>query len=71
MNYRAGDLLLVAFPYAGGGQKVRPALVLLDTGDADVLVARVTTQPGGTPHDVPLNAWRQAGLRAPLRGAAA
>jgi|GEM_PF-3350446 mRNA interferase MazF len=42
MNYQAGDLLLMAFPYVGGAQsKVRPALVLLDMGDEDVLVARV------------------------------
>jgi mRNA interferase MazF len=65
MNYQAGDLLLMAFPYVGGAQsKVRPALVLLDMGEADVLVARVTTQLYGTPYDVLLAGWRQAGLRA-------
>jgi mRNA interferase MazF len=66
MNYQPGDIVLTAFPYAGGAQsKVRPALVLLDMGDADLLVARVTTQPHGTPYDVTLTGWRQAGLRAP------
>jgi mRNA interferase MazF len=40
INYQPGDLVLVAFPFTGGGSKVRPALVLLDTGDDDILVAR-------------------------------
>jgi len=56
MNYQAGDLVLVTYPYVAGTQsKIRPALVLQDTGDADVVAARVTTQPHRTPHDVPLN----------------
>jgi mRNA interferase MazF len=66
MNYTAGDLVLVTYPYVSGTQsKIRPALILLDTGDADVVAARVTTQPVRTQHDIPLNGWRQAGLRAP------
>ena len=65
MTYKAGELLLVAFPYASGSQaKKRPALVILDTGDADVVIARVTTQTVSTPSDVVLKNWRQAGLRA-------
>jgi mRNA interferase MazF len=66
MNYQAGDLVLVAYPFTGGTQaKVRPALVVLDTGDADILAARMTTESVGTPYDVPLTGWRQAGLNAP------
>lgn len=65
-TYRPGDLLLVAFPYSGSAQaKLRPALVVLDTGDADVVVARVTTQPYQSPYDVALADWRGAGLLAP------
>jgi mRNA interferase MazF len=65
-NYQAGDLVLIAFPYTGGTQSgVRPGLVLLDTGDADVVVARVTTQTHTTPHDVVLSGWQQAGLLGP------
>jgi mRNA interferase MazF len=63
---QASDLVLVAFPYSGGAQtKNRPALVILDTGDVDMVVARVTTQPYSTSHDVPITDWRAAGLRAP------
>ncbi len=65
-NYQPGDLLLVAFPYTTGAQtKSRPAMVIVDTGDADVVVARVTTQSLQTDHDVPIKDWRGAGLLAP------
>lgn len=65
-NYQIGDLLLVDFPFtATGPGKPRPALVILDTGDADVLLARVTTQAHDSPFDVPILAWQQAGLLAP------
>jgi mRNA interferase MazF len=59
-------VVLVEFPFStSGASKLRPALVILDTGDADVLLARVTTQPRATGFDVPLMGWRQAGLLAP------
>jgi len=35
INYQAGDLVLVDFPFTvGGSGKLRPALVMLDSGDA-------------------------------------
>ena len=65
-RFQAGDLVLVDFPFTSSGQsKPRPALVVLDTGDADVLLARVTTQPQVTPFDVMITGWKQAGLLAP------
>jgi mRNA interferase MazF len=65
-TYQPGDFLLVAFPFVGGVQsKKRPALVLIDTGDLDLVLARVTTQVYNTAHDVTLHQWRQAGLIAP------
>jgi mRNA interferase MazF len=65
-NFQAGDLVLVAFPFTTGAQvKLRPALILLDSGDTDILVARVTTQPVSTAYDVTLTDWKQAGLLAP------
>lgn len=65
-NYQAGELVLIDYPFTTGTQfKLRPALVLLDTGDADVLVARITTQSVTTPFDVPLTDWQSAGLLAP------
>ncbi len=65
-SYAPGDLLLVAFPFSSGSfVKVRPALVVVDTGDSDVVVARVTTQLHQTPHDVRLADWQGAGLLGP------
>lgn len=65
-TYQPGDLVLVAFPLVGGGPaRVRPALVLLDTGDADVLLARVTSQAHATPFDVAIADWQGAGLLGP------
>jgi mRNA interferase MazF len=65
-NYRPGDLVLIAFPYTAGAQtKCRPAMVVLDAGDSDVLVARVTTQSGQHDHDVAIQDWKDAGLLAP------
>jgi mRNA interferase MazF len=56
----------VAFPFSGGGQaKRRPALVVLDAGDADVVVARVTTRRYQTSFDVDIANWQRAGLLAP------
>jgi mRNA interferase MazF len=56
----------VDFPFTTSGPaKARPALVVLDTGDADVVLARVTTQAQNTPFDVAISGWQQAGLLAP------
>lgn len=66
INYQIADLLLVDFPFTSTGPgKPRPALVILDTGDADVVLARVTTQSHGSAYDVQILAWKQAGLLAP------
>lgn len=60
-SFQPGDLVLVAFPFTGAGQtKNRPALVVLDTGDADGVLARVTT-----PLDIALTEWQASGLLAP------
>src|SRR5438105_3380063 len=66
MLFEAGDLVLVMFPFTGAGAgKQRPALVLLDTGDDDLLVARVTTQRHNSKFDSAIQHWREAGLLAP------
>jgi mRNA interferase MazF len=66
MTYQNGDLVLVEFPFTTpGAGKLRPALVVLDTGDADVVLARVTTQNRTTAYDVTIGAWQSAGLMAP------
>jgi mRNA interferase MazF len=49
----------------GSGAKQRPGLVLFDSGDQDLLVARVTTAEGKTDFDVAIENWKEAGLLAP------
>ncbi len=64
--YRFGDIVLIAFPYSNNeGNKKRPALVLLDAGDNDVLLARITSQYVNTDFDVVISEWQQAGLLIP------
>ena len=62
-RYESGDVVLVNFPFtSGAGSKHRPAIVVLDAGDLDLVVARVTTQSAATPFDVTVADWRAAGL---------
>ena len=57
---------MLAFPLTSTDEsRQRPGLVLLDTGDADIVVARITSQPPRTPFDVEVNGWQQAGLLLP------
>ena len=63
---RTGTVVLVKFPFTdGSGAKKRPALVLLDTNDQDVLLARITTQSSVSPCECELADWSKAGLKAP------
>lgn len=66
MSFSLGDILLVPVVFAdGSGVKNRPVVVVFDTGDADLLVAPVTSQPARSTRDVPVNNWQAAGLRLP------
>ncbi|MEG3839687.1 type II toxin-antitoxin system PemK/MazF family toxin [Microcoleus sp. herbarium14] len=62
-NYQSGEVLLLALPFADvTTSKLRPVLVLLDTEDEDIVVARVTSQTTRTVFDVEIVEWEQAGL---------
>ena len=64
--YQLGDVLLVTLSYSSQmGVKKRPVIVLRDVGDADVLVAPVTSQAGRVAYDVALTDWQQEGLKLP------
>jgi mRNA interferase MazF len=66
MPFERGEIVLLAFPFSSEcGVKQRPALVLLDPSDHDILVARVTTQRHQSSFDVELSEWKEAGLLAP------
>jgi len=62
-SYQSGEVLLLALPFADiTTSKLRPVLVLLDTGDEDIVVARVTSQITRTVFDVEIVEYEQAGL---------
>jgi mRNA interferase MazF len=65
-TYQPGEILLVAFPDSSGSlDKQRPAMVIADVGDEDVVLARITTQLYSSDFDLLLNDWKVEGLLAP------
>ncbi len=64
--YKFGDVVLISFPFTNAiGAKKRPALILYDAGDPDIVVARITSQPVFAADDILLIDWQAAGLRLP------
>ena len=64
-TYRFGDIVLIGFPYTDlQSVSKRPAIVLYDSGDQDVLVARVTTQEYVNGGDYKIHNWKKGGLVA-------
>lgn len=65
-RFQPGDVVIASLPFtSGGGSKTRPVLVLADTGDDDVVVARMTSKSAKASFDVTLAEWQAAGLWAP------
>ncbi len=64
-TYNFGDIIFVGFPHSDlEGITKRPAVVLYDSGDQDVLVARVTTQDYNSETDYKISDWEKCGLLA-------
>lgn len=62
-TYNFGDIVLIGFPHTDlQGVSKRPAIVLYDSGDQDVLVARITTQEYRTEADYKIGEWGRCGL---------
>ena len=65
MRFSPGELVLLSFPFTDEtAAKQRPALILYDAGDDDLVVARVRSQRARTDLDVPIGRWQTAGLLA-------
>ncbi|MBU2461927.1 type II toxin-antitoxin system PemK/MazF family toxin [bacterium] len=61
--YKFGEVVLVDFPQSGNGyRKRRPALAVLDIGDADVVMAPITTKERSGQGDYKLIDWSSSGL---------
>lgn len=62
-RYSFGDVLLIRFPFSdsSNGSK-RPAVVLYDSADLDILLCRVTTQAHFSAADFSVSDWKRVGL---------
>ena len=60
-TYNFGDIVLIGFPHTDlQGTSKRPAMVMYDSGDQDVLLARITTQEYTTETDYRILDWQKA-----------
>ena len=61
-----GNIVLLKFPFAdNSAYKRRPALVLKDFGDGDMLVCRITSKIYKSKYDIYLDDWLKYGLKLP------
>jgi mRNA interferase MazF len=61
-----GDIVLLKFPFTDGKSfKKRPALVINDFDDGDIIVCRITSQIYKTRNDFYLSKWKKVGLKLP------
>ncbi len=63
IRYDLGEIVLVQFPHTDMQTiSKRPAFVLYDSGDLDILVARITSQDCSTQADFKIFDWKKCGL---------
>jgi mRNA interferase MazF len=61
-----GDIVLLNFPFTDSQiSKRRPALVINDFGDGDIIVCRITSQIYNSSMDVYIDSWEKCGLKLP------
>jgi mRNA interferase MazF len=65
-THKFGEIVLVKFPFTNNLTfKKRPALIINDTNDGDVIVCRITSKLYYTAFDVELKNWNKYGLKLP------
>jgi mRNA interferase MazF len=61
-----GDIVLLKFPFTDGTTfKRRPALIINDFDDGDLIVCRITSQIYKTKNDIYIDDWEKTGLKLP------
>jgi len=66
VKIEAGTIVLLKFPFSDGiTVKRRPALVLKDWEDGDILVCRITSKIYKSKYDIYLDDWSLFGLKLP------
>jgi mRNA interferase MazF len=64
--YEYGTVVLLEYPYTDlAGAKLRPAIVIKDTNDSDLIVVRATSQIHKSDYDITVEDWQSAGLLKP------
>ena len=59
-----GDIVLLRFPYSSvADSKKRPAFVIQDTDDGDVIVCRITSKIYNSKYDFYIERWAGLGLK--------
>ena len=61
-NYKFGDVVLIDFSQSDGKKKKRPALIILDTGDSDIVVVPITTKKRNGAGECQIKNWQDGGL---------
>jgi mRNA interferase MazF len=66
MTLTPGEVVLIRIDFhQTQGGKLRPAVVLLDSGDDDFVAAPITSRSRASDFDVAIQYWREAGLNVP------
>jgi len=61
-----GDIVLLKFPFTDTKTfKKRPALIINDLNDGDIIVCRITSKIYQTSFDVYIDNWEKTGLKLP------
>lgn len=61
-----GDIALLKFPFTDNKTyKRRPALIINDFDDGDIVVCRITSQIYKTKNDIFIDDWEKSGLKLP------
>ena len=61
-----GDIVLLKFPFTDSKTyKKRPALIINDFDDGDILVCRITSKIYKTKNDIYIDDWEKSGLKLP------
>ena len=61
-EYNFGEVVLVIFSQPNGDKKKRPAFVVLDVGDDDIVLAPITTKERKGKGDYKIKNWQEGGL---------
>ena len=66
MKLQGAEVVLIRMRFhQAQGSKIRPALVLFDSGDEDFVAAPITSQPRTSEFDLVVANWQATGLNVP------